>query len=594
MDKTPDPIGEALETFSRDMLFLIHTARSFPDGHPSAARVTKMAATWWPPGDKRRVLTLGFTRNEVVLDSRFYGAKRSRVSELAAFFHSRSVKSLTLSRGFTEEELWGLARLFADRRAGNGEDLAQALASRGSGGIAVAALDIGRIHRAFSVRRDSGTTEEKARQQQTWLWLQAQNSQPGEVARALADRDLWNHAFSDHDEVLKLGYLLAGLGQRLEQGLDRLGEKDKAEVLSRLSSLGRKVTIEELSGIISSVPEAISLQQSGMVAMLDDVGEEKLIDLMAGVVAGGVNSANRIRELLKSIGGENGAAKALRMARSRLASDDRRGFAVEVWQNLEEFLLNENYQSVMKDDYYSSLTSFQHAPVGRVDAGLDLTQATAGELDFIYLSLALSGGGILMDGWERLFGHIRELAEEDPARALRLVEATTSVAPQALTGAPDLPLALVRAAILNARKLDADERKAVRRFASPFGSRLLDFLLSALKEVDRLSSRKLLVEVLSDLSRETTPVIVSRARSGPWFITRNLLIALGRRGDPLSLPYVVTALDHEEERVRREALRALARFGESGRAELARFLDSRGRQERDLRLAKALYSRGAP
>ena len=52
-------------------------------------------------------------------------------------------------------------------------------------------------------------------------------------------------------------------------------------------------------------------------------------------------------------------------------------------------------------------------------------------------------------------------------------------------------------------------------------------------------------------------------RSGPWYLTRNLALVLGGRGDPTAVPSLRGLLNHDHRKVRGAALAALGRIGTS-------------------------------
>ena len=70
-------------------------------------------------------------------------------------------------------------------------------------------------------------------------------------------------------------------------------------------------------------------------------------------------------------------------------------------------------------------------------------------------------------------------------------------------------------------------------------------------------------DMASLLSPAATPWVVSRLRSSPWYVTRNLTIAMGRRREATTLPVLQSLLQHDHAKVRREAILALGRFGTS-------------------------------
>jgi len=65
---------------------------------------------------------------------------------------------------------------------------------------------------------------------------------------------------------------------------------------------------------------------------------------------------------------------------------------------------------------------------------------------------------------------------------------------------------------------------------------LLDASLKALEEEKQISKRHFLVRHLASFSPASTPVFVSKARYGPWYLARNLAIVLSEQGACQGLP----------------------------------------------------------
>jgi hypothetical protein len=88
---------------------------------------------------------------------------------------------------------------------------------------------------------------------------------------------------------------------------------------------------------------------------------------------------------------------------------------------------------------------------------------------------------------------------------------------------------------------------------------LLDSALKALIEEKKISTRYFLVNLLSCFSIAATPTFISKSRTGPWYVTRNLAIVLGQQGFPQVLPHLRFLSNHTHPKVKREALKALKR-----------------------------------
>ena len=86
---------------------------------------------------------------------------------------------------------------------------------------------------------------------------------------------------------------------------------------------------------------------------------------------------------------------------------------------------------------------------------------------------------------------------------------------------------------------------------------LLDTALRVLEEETHISTRRFLVNLLASFSPAATSVFISRARSGPWYLARNLVIILAQQGHPQIVSILNSFTKHPHPKVRREALKAL-------------------------------------
>jgi len=83
-----------------------------------------------------------------------------------------------------------------------------------------------------------------------------------------------------------------------------------------------------------------------------------------------------------------------------------------------------------------------------------------------------------------------------------------------------------------------------------------DFLDRLLMETDQ-GNRKALLSLAFRFDAEAIPAIRGKLNEPHWYFVRNLCLILGRIGDPSGVPDLVRLLDHQDFRVRKEAILAL-------------------------------------
>jgi HEAT repeat protein len=86
-----------------------------------------------------------------------------------------------------------------------------------------------------------------------------------------------------------------------------------------------------------------------------------------------------------------------------------------------------------------------------------------------------------------------------------------------------------------------------------------DFLDRLLMEPEQ-SNRRALLSLASRFGGEAFPAIRERLGDPRWFFLRNLCLILGKIGPPESIPELIRLLDHDDSRVRREAIQALGKM----------------------------------
>jgi len=98
-----------------------------------------------------------------------------------------------------------------------------------------------------------------------------------------------------------------------------------------------------------------------------------------------------------------------------------------------------------------------------------------------------------------------------------------------------------------------------------WGEPLVEYLVGQMVVEAPIVNRRHLVEFLGMAGRGDARLLTSRLADPRWFIVRNVATALGRTGRVTAIPALESALNHGDERVRVEIVRAVAALkGESG------------------------------
>jgi HEAT repeat protein len=86
-------------------------------------------------------------------------------------------------------------------------------------------------------------------------------------------------------------------------------------------------------------------------------------------------------------------------------------------------------------------------------------------------------------------------------------------------------------------------------------------LVRILGERQKSKARRVICDALSEIGKNAPELFVSYMDDPRWYLVRNITYILGRIGKEESLPYIQKAFNHEDPRVRREAIQALGLIG---------------------------------
>ena len=86
-------------------------------------------------------------------------------------------------------------------------------------------------------------------------------------------------------------------------------------------------------------------------------------------------------------------------------------------------------------------------------------------------------------------------------------------------------------------------------------------LIKLLGELKNSKARRVFCDGLSDVGKNAIELFTPFLEDRRWYLVRNIIYILGRIGKEQSLPYIQKAFNHDDIRVRREAIQALGLIG---------------------------------
>ncbi len=552
-----------MEAFALDLAHLIRGVHVYPDKHPTllgvATNVLKSA-----PLDVTGHLVMGVTSRELVVSGEFIAGKASK---LAAMLHARKVIKLVWSKEVTLNDVWTFARVMATPKL-EGDELQARLRSQ-IPTIDIEPLKLDQIHSQITdTVKDPGESPER-RRRNAWMALMSHEAPAEQLAAALASEEFWETARMEWTES---GYgdsegfanFLLKMGERLEDALALLLDKQREDILNYLAQMGQCLAVRDLVRIVGREGQESKRLGLGRASLLREIDAERFVDLLAGLAALGDQGTRRFMEVYQRFAPVSEADQILSLVRSRLSSGKDSEFTTEVWKTVETLILHLTENSFMDGEYSESLESPAEPP-GSTPNEQDnislLSQDPEEYVDQLVLALSVEEEKGLrkrvLDRIKARAGHLGSL------RILRLVRLVDQALPGLLDSDPYLVRDLFEKSLAVLTKSSIEERRAIIAFATTHEKCLLDVALKALEEEKRISTRQFLVNVLSCFSPASTPTFVVKSRTGPWYVARNLATVLGRQGFPQVLPPLKALSGHPHPKVKREALKALKKVESS-------------------------------
>jgi hypothetical protein len=555
-------LSRKVEAFALNLLHLIHGVRVYPAKHPTLLEVAKNVLET-APLDPQGSLTIGITSRELVVSGEFVAGK---ASTLAAMLHARKMLKLLWTKDATLDDVWTFARVISVPKL-EGDALRQKLRSEVFA-IDIEPLKLDQIHsEIMDTVKDSEDNQEE-RRRHAWLALMIQEAPPEQLAAALDSDEFWDAAKAEWMESGRgdsegFTKLLLKLEERLENALALLPDRRREEILGYLAQMGKCLSARDLVRIVGHEGQESGGLGPAKSSLLKEIDGERFVDLLAGLAAMGNQGTRRFVEVYRRFSPVTKTDELLSLVRSRLAPGKDGGFTAEVWKTIEDLIINLTENPFMDTEYSESLEFLMNpsASTGFEEGSLILHEEPDEYLDQLILALA---GEEEEDFRKRLLDRLRLRAEQlGPFRVLGFVKLVDRTFTGLLDTVPFFLKELFHKGLSALTKASFAEQQALVAFAVNHEKCLLDTALKALAEEKRISARYFLVSLLSCFSSATTPTLVTKARTSPWYLTRNLAIVLGQQGFPQGLPTLQALSNHPHPKVVREALKALKRVRSS-------------------------------
>lgn len=547
MSETPVPgesqkrttaLSKDLSEFLLEFSIGVHRYSMYPSDHPSLGPAAQnvMKRLGGILVDRRR-LSIGVGPKQLVIEGVATEARHPVLADLAKRLHQHQLGAISFAQGTDISEIQGLLENLARDPEREGEPLG--LRPRGEVPTwkHVTLLPVG--YDQLELRGD-GVAAEAEFDRAADLWLGLARSSIGTDEdlgpEAAPDADTVATAISGHrrdtayDQVI-VGYLLQLAGEL------KAGEGREADgVRKRVSNLMKELDPTTLQRLVE-----LGGSDAARRRFVLDANQSLAVDAVLKIVQASADASQQtishsLTRLLWKLSSQ--AESGVEMVRSQADNALR--------ENVEELIRNWELKDPNPDDYSLILDSMaKSAPV------FDAPQAGDGEIisgahRIVQMSLEVDAWGptvakAVSDLTEAgKVGYLLKLADSAPRDsrvAKRLKDFMTS------------PSHLMR--FLSGEDVEED---TVRAIVHRMGRAAVPVLLDVLTESEARAIRRKVFEILVELGEEVGPFIQERLNDPRWFVVRNMLALVRRLPERPEAFSAGSFLDHEDIRVRREAV----------------------------------------
>jgi len=602
------PDLQRVERLILEMARVFNWISLYQAGHPSlAGRVEELHRDLLSQisGEPSGHLLFGIAKDKILYRNAFLENGHSVVRHFTTVLFLRHVATLDLSGDLTPPGLLSfflcLQRLHAEK---GDERMEELLEREGVKGIRVHPFNYKEVLSRRIVDA-SGEAPSSNREDELWRMLLTENVSAG--GGDAGDPEVLSIPSELIPAVLRRAYAATttpGTGQAGPSGAAQavLWPEMAQRVLPRLGEILRRLPAEQRGAILQSLESGIegagvedrgiegkdaeiTAGQAFLRTLTDSHTDDEFLDLLASFLAAEEKGGQRIRRIFEVIAADrNMDGSLLPRVRGRLGESLRTKnyFAQKAWEAVERLLLSRTEEAYIGRNHSRLLEEL---------SGLDIAPQAAREgkspadpsfqADFEEWNLHRKGAGVLLEllAEEESEGEFLELLEEVrkilPNLAskkefllLRSILFTlTSVnqnAPENRKPSIHRVIGEVDFATLMDQylspALSPDEKEQVGEILASFVEDSIgDFLDRLLMEPGQ-SNRRVLLSLAFRFDRRAFPAIRERLGNPQWYYVRNLCLILGEIGGPEVSPDLIRLLDHNDSRVRREAIQALGKL----------------------------------
>jgi hypothetical protein len=591
-----------IERLVADMGLTFNWISLYQAGHPSlAGRVEKFHRSLVEivNGEPSGHLLLGVAKDKILYQSAFLGNSNSLVRNFTSELFLQQVATLDFSSQVTPKELLAFfLALHRLRMEKGGGKLDEILKSEGVQGIGVYPYNYKEVL-SRRIIHPSGEATSSGREDELWRMILTEN-----VSIGGGDEELPGNLRIPPEMIPAiLQRVNAAAGKENDKDADpesaaeALSPEMIQQVLARLGNALRHLPVEQRVAIILSLDKGAGdaadgadkekdLADPDIVRSLTGAdSNDEFLEMLAGLVAVEEKSGTRFRKIFEVIAGERNRDGSLLPAvqeRARESVRTKNYYAQVTWETIERLLLQRAEGDYIAKDHsrlMDKLSNLDAATGTTAEGGPQADPAVIAE--FEEENLHLKGAGVLLEllAEEEAEGDFLELLEEVrkiipnliSRRELPLLKTMLSTLTSVHGSAPESRKPAIERVIAEvdfAHMIDLflspavpkREKDRIEEILVSFVSESIgDFLDRLLMDTDQ-GNRKTLLSLGSRFNAEAIPAILEKLDEPHWYFVRNLCAILGKIADPSAVPDLIRLLDHQDLRVKKEAILALGQL----------------------------------
>ncbi|MFQ6045108.1 MAG: hypothetical protein ACE5PT_01945 [Gemmatimonadales bacterium] len=573
-------LSRELSDFLIEFSIALHKHSMYPGGHPSLApAASRVIERLVPLLQEKGTLSLGVARSQLVIEGVATDTKNPVLRELAARLHRHHLGAVSFRRGVGVAEIRSVLELLAIEADRTGEPLGLGPAGILSQWEHVRLYPV--TYERLQLTEEQGAAEEedeqsravRTRSAQLWIGLaraalavedadeEPSSTEPQVVARAIGEHPRG----TAYDQVI-VGYLLQMADELRSGGGETLELKKRVSTLVHTLDEGTLERLLDMGGDRGQRRKFLLSASEGMAV-------DAVLDLVRAAAnpEDGQTISNSMLRMLQKLARHAEAGGGVRRMEAETAVRDQLSELIKGWsltdpnpdaygEALQRMAGAESLFAVSPDARY------RPEPRRLLEMSLEVDETGTAIERAVERVLAEAGVREVLDMLERTDAPAVRRAVWD-----RLAE-------------PEMIESIARAEPLDADLLD--------RVISEVGETAIEPLLNVLEESESSQTRRVLLDRLARMGPAVGPLAAARLVDRPWFVQRNMIALMGELPERPPDFELADYLEHEDARVRREAIRILV--SDPMRRERAICVALADKEERNVRLGLTAALDGCP